>query len=65
MTKNLPVHCVLGHRDLRSATTYQDYLDKVGNNDWDTQANMKIVWRAHVHTLEEDEHSQVCICKLP
>ena len=38
--KKIMVHWTPGHRDLRTATTYQDYLNIQGNNDSDTVANM-------------------------
>ena len=38
--KNLTVRWTPGHRDLRNATTYQDYVDIRGNNDSDTLANI-------------------------
>ena len=39
-TENLMVRWTPGHRDLRNATTYQDYVDIHGNKDLDTSANM-------------------------
>ena len=38
--KNRTVRWTPGHRDLRNATTYQDYVDIQGNNDSDALANM-------------------------
>ena len=32
-TKKLTVRWTPGHRDLRTATTYQDYIDIQGNNE--------------------------------
>ena len=39
-TKNLTVRWTPGHRDMRNATTYQDYMDTPGNNESDALANM-------------------------
>ena len=39
-TKNLTVRWTPGHPDLRTATTYQDYIDIQGTNESDTFANM-------------------------
>ena len=45
-TKNLTVRWTPGHRDLRNATTCQDYVDIQGNNESDTLATTH-PWTCH------------------
>ena len=41
MSKNLMVCWTPRHHELHNTTTYQDHLDKQGNNNSDTLANMR------------------------